>query len=117
MKRGVKKTDGDGLAGHETEDVDVVSALEDDELLEGSLALVLVAGENHLAHDVDTLGVEEHMLGTAETDTFGTVGVGNGNVLNGVSVGANLQVVRSAKNCEKSKGNNKDSKKKTRCKP
>ena len=33
--------------------------------------LVFVIGQDHLAHRDDAVGLEEHMLGAAQADTFG----------------------------------------------
>ena len=48
-------------------------------------------GENHLAHGIDAVALEEHVLGAAEADAGGAERDGVGRLLGVVGVGADLQ--------------------------
>ena len=71
MQRRVEQADRDRQPVHRAEDADEVVALHRQELGERALAAGEVVGEDHLAHGVDALGLEEHVLGAAEADALG----------------------------------------------
>ncbi len=60
-----------GQPVHLAEDGLEVAALHRQELRERALAAGEVGRQDHLADGVDALGVEEHVLGAAETDALG----------------------------------------------
>jgi hypothetical protein len=51
----------------------------------------VVLGEDHLAHGVDAVAFEEHVLGAAEADAGRAEGDGVGGLLGIVGVGADLE--------------------------
>ena len=54
-------------------------------------ALDLGLGEDHLAHDRQAVGGEEHVLGATQADALGAEVAGVGGVLTGVGVRAHAQ--------------------------
>ena len=62
------------------------------DLRKRSLAALDVIGNDHLAHRLDTVGLEEHMLGAAQADALGAELDGLRGVARGVGVGADLQL-------------------------
>ena len=67
----VEQADRDRPAPHGPEQADEVAALIDEQFLQGFLALHLVRGKNHLAHEIDALAFEKHVFGAAQADAFG----------------------------------------------
>ena len=92
VQRRVEETDGGREALQRLEDADEVVA-------SGKAAAWPApccrsfhgVGENHLAHRVDAVAFEEHVLGAAEADADGAEGDGVGGLLGRVGVGADLQ--------------------------
>jgi hypothetical protein len=72
VQRRVEQPDGDRQALHRFENSFEVAPLVGEELLERRFASRLLFREDHLAHVGDPLGIEEHMLGAAKADAFGT---------------------------------------------
>jgi hypothetical protein len=63
---------------HRPEDAFEVLALQRQQLGEGLARGRLAVGEDHLAHRIDPLTTEEHVLGAAEADALGAEGDGLG---------------------------------------
>jgi len=70
------------------EDAEEVAALIREELGEGGLAGVDGVGEDHLAHGVDAVAFEEHVLGAGQADAGGAEGHRDAGLLRGVGIGA-----------------------------
>ena len=60
-----------GSAVHRAEEADEVRALHRQQLREVLVALRVVVREDHLLHDRQPLGLEEHVLGAAQADALG----------------------------------------------
>ena len=75
---------------HPLEDADDVLALKDRQRLEMLQALFLIVRDDHGAHRRDLLGLEEHVLGTAQPDALGPELARLGGLLWSVSVGVHL---------------------------
>ena len=71
VQRRIEQADGHRPAGHDLEQLDEIGALHRQKLGERRAARFLVVGEDHLAHRLDALLVEEHVLGAAKPDAFG----------------------------------------------
>jgi len=93
VERRVEEADGAGETLHLGEDTNEVIALEGKDLGEGSLATGFVVGENHLTDGVDLVSFEEHVLSTAEADTFSTEVEGGLGVAGGISVGTDTEAL------------------------
>src|SRR5699024_1995363 len=91
MQRGIEQADGYRQAAHRAIDGFKVAALHGQDLGERRLALLDRVGYDHLAHRLDALGLEEHMLGTAQADAFRAELARLGGVARGVAVGADVQ--------------------------
>ena len=72
VERRVEKTDGDGQALHRREDALEVALLHRQDLVDGSLALLRGVRGDHLVHGRQTIGTEEHVLGTTQADALST---------------------------------------------
>ena len=70
VKRGIEETNGDRIAAERFEETLEVSLLHRLDLRERSLALFDRIRADHFAERADSCGIEEHMLGTAETDAL-----------------------------------------------
>jgi len=91
VERRIQETDRGGEAVERLEDPEEVAALVGQELGEGGLAAAGVAGEDHLAHGVDAVALEEHVLGAREADAGGAERDGVGGLLGGVGIRADLE--------------------------
>ena len=91
MERGVEKTYRYGQALHYFEDLIEVFALVRQDLFECFYTTLFVFGEDHLTHGFDLFCFEEHVLCTAETDTYGTKVASRCSVARRVCIGANLE--------------------------
>ena len=91
MQRPVEQADRHRQPRHRLEDPLEVGLLDRQQPLERRAAALLVAGEDHLAHQAEPLGVGEHVLGPAEADPLGAELARLGRVLGGVRVRAHLQ--------------------------
>ena len=76
-----------GQPVHRLEDLLEVGLLRDAQLLERGGFLLRRVGEDHLAHDREPVGGEEHVLGAAQADALGAERTRVGGVLAGVGVG------------------------------
>jgi hypothetical protein len=94
VKRWVEEADGHRQAAHLAEDADEVLPLVRKELGERRRAPGRVVGQDHLAHGLDALLLEEHVLGAAQADPLGAEGAGRARVERGVGVGADLHGAR-----------------------
>ena len=65
VQRRVEEADGGREAFERLEDADEVFLLVGQQLGERLLPVLDVVGENHLAHGVDAVAFEEHVLGAA----------------------------------------------------
>src|SRR5204863_8718538 len=63
--------DRDRQAVHDLEDAFEVAALNREELCQRFAAAGLVRGDDHLAHQGDTIALEEHVLRPAQPDALG----------------------------------------------
>ena len=84
----IEQTDVDGQSVHSLQDSVEVLGLVGEQLGKSLLATLLVLSKDHLTHSLDLLTLKEHMLGTAQTDTYGTECAGNLSIVRGVGVGA-----------------------------
>ena len=91
VERRVEQADGDRQAIHRLENADEVALLHRTNLVERDLALRIVVGEDHLAHDRQASLAHEHVLSTAEADALGTETAGAGGVLRRIGVGTHAQ--------------------------
>ena len=71
VQRRIEEADGRRIALERTEDAREVLALIRQELGERRLSRLERLGEDHLAHRVDAVAFEEHVLRAAETDADG----------------------------------------------
>ncbi len=62
------------------------------QLGERRFAIVLCFGQNHLPHGGDPVLLEEHVLGPAQSDTFGTKLASSFRVFWRIGIGANQQL-------------------------
>ena len=92
MERRIECTDDDGEAVHRLEETGEIGTLHGKELRERLLAVLFVAGQNHLLHKRQAIFGEEHVFGAAEADTFGAECAGDLGVARDVGVGANSEV-------------------------
>ena len=77
VQRRVEQADRHRLALQRAEDAGEVVALERQQLGERRLrASSSVVGQDHLAHRVDAVALEEHVLGAAQADALGAEGDG-----------------------------------------
>ena len=92
MKRGIQETDGHRIAFHSLIELLEIALLVRLDLLKSLLSLLDGVGADHLAEGSDSVLSEEHVLGTAETDTLGTQLTGLGRICGRIGIGANLQL-------------------------
>ena len=71
VQRRIEETDRGREALQRLEDAEEVVALIRQQLGERGFAVVEVVGEDHLAHRVDAVALEEHVLGAGEADADG----------------------------------------------
>ena len=88
MERRVEQADGGGQAFQLGEDAGEVLALVGEEFGEGCLTAFEGSGEDHLAHGVDAVALEEHVLRAGESDAGGTERESDAGLFRGVGVGA-----------------------------
>src|SRR5688500_1962642 len=91
VQRRIQEADRHRQSLHRLEDADEVFALIRQQLLQRLAAAFGVAGEDHLAHVVDALGVEEHVLRARQADAFGAEVPGDVRIVRRIGVRANLQ--------------------------
>src|SRR6056297_2263353 len=71
MQRRIEQPNGDRIALHRLKDFDEILSLERKQIHQRIAALLLAFRHNHTTHRRNSLVPKEHMLGAAETDTFG----------------------------------------------
>ena len=91
VQRRVEQADRHREPGHRLEDPLEVALLHRKQPLERRAALLLVAGEDHLAHDREPVLGHEHVLGPAEADALGAELARLRRVLGRVGVRAHAQ--------------------------
>ncbi len=91
MQRRVEQADRDREPAHDGEELDEVLALHRQELGERGAAALVVGGEDHLAHGLDAVGLEEHVLGAAQPDALGAELAGGAGVVRRLGIGAHLE--------------------------
>ena len=92
VKWRVEEADGGGETFEGFEDAGEVLALEWEEFGESGTACLLGGGEDHLAHRVDAVTLEEHVFGAGEADAGGAKGHRDAGLLGGVGIGADAEL-------------------------
>ena len=92
VQRRVEQTDVHRQAVHSVQDTFEVGFLVRQQLSQRFLATLAVLGENHLTHRKNLLVVEEHVLGTGQTDTLSAELTSYASVVRSVGVGTNLEM-------------------------
>ena len=92
VERWIEQSNRDRQAVHRLEDLFEVDLLHATEFLERCCLFGGILGQDHLAHDRQTIGGEEHVLRAAQADAFRTEAAGVGGVLAGVGVGAHAHL-------------------------
>ena len=87
----IEETDGGRQAFEGGENAGEVFTLVRQEFRQGFLTAFEGCGEDHLAHGVDAVAFEEHVLGAGQADAGGTEGEGDAGLLRGIGVGADGQ--------------------------
>jgi hypothetical protein len=90
----IEEADGRGQAVERAEDAGEVAPLIGQQLGDGGFAAFLGVGQDHLAHRVDAVALEEHVLGAAEADALGAERHRVGDLVGLVRVGADLQAAQ-----------------------
>ena len=91
VQRRIEGADGDRETLHRLEESGEVGALHGQQLLEGGATVLLGASHDHGAHEGKTILGEEHVLGAAEADAFGSEGDGSLGIARNVGIGADLE--------------------------
>ena len=91
MQGRIEQTDGNRAALHGLIDGLKVSLLNRLQLGKRSFTLLRRLGDDHLAHRLDAVSLEEHMLGTAQSDALGAEGGSLLCIVRGVGICADLQ--------------------------
>ena len=91
VERRIEETDRGREAFERLEDAGEILALVRQELRQRGFAVVDVVGQDHLAHGVDAVAFEEHVLGAGEADAGGAESEGVLGLLRIVGVGADLE--------------------------
>ena len=91
MKRRIQETDGNRVVLHHLIDALEITLLERNQLIQSLFSRFTGSGKDHFADLRDTIGIKEHMLRTAEPDSFRTQLKGIGSVLRRVRIGTYLQ--------------------------
>ena len=92
VERRIEEADRGGVAFERLEDAGEVLALIGQELREGRAAALGVRGEDHLAHGVDAISLEEHVLGAGEADAGGAESQRGLGLLGIVGIRANAEL-------------------------
>ena len=92
VQGGIQETDGDGVALHGLIHGLEVTLLHGLQLLQSLLTLLHGVGADHLTDGGDTVGLEEHVLGTAQADALSTKLHGLLGVAGVIRVGADLHL-------------------------
>lgn len=91
MQRRIQEADGYALAFHSLIQLLKVALLHRLQLCQRSLSLLNRIRADHLADRGNSVGIEEHMLGTAEADALGAERGSLLSILRGVRIGADLE--------------------------
>ena len=91
VQRRVEQADGYRQAGHDLEQLDEVGPLHRQDLGQRPGPALGVVGQDHLLHGDDAVGLEEHVLGPAQADAFGTELDRGARVERRLGVGADLE--------------------------
>ena len=94
VERRVEGPDGHGQPVHHLEEAREVALLHGQELCQRLLPALQVIGHDHLAHRVDPVALEEHVLGAAQADALGAEGDGDRRLVGLVGVGPDAQLPR-----------------------
>ena len=70
VKRGIKESDGNGMSLKSIVEILEILLLIRKDLSKSLLSLFISVGADHLTECFDTAFLEEHVLGTAKSDTF-----------------------------------------------
>ena len=92
VERWVEQTDVDWESVHGEQDAVEVLGLIRQQLGKSLHAAFLVLGKNHLAHCLDLLTLEEHVLGAAEAYAYSAEVAGNSCIVWSISIGANNEL-------------------------
>ena len=87
MEGGVDQSDDNRVSVHHLKDALEVPTLYRQQLIQVYLSLFLDLGQDHLLYDGQTLFLEEHVLCTAQTNTFGSELAGDASVFGVVGIG------------------------------
>ncbi len=99
VQRRIEQADRHRQAVHDGEEAGEIEALHRQQLVERQPPALLIDGEDHLAHHMDALALEEHVLGAAKADAFGAEGAGGERI--GLSVSALVRtVIRRARSAQ-----------------
>ena len=92
MERGIQETDANGVALESLVQLLEVALLVRQNLSQSSLTLLSGVRADHLAECGDSVSLEEHVLGTAQTDTLSAQLTSLLCVGRSISIGTNLQL-------------------------
>ena len=92
VQRRIQQAHGDGQPVHRAEDPDEILALEGQELVERDLLRERIGRHDHVAHDGNPLGGEEHVLGPHEADALGAEAPGPRGVFRRVGIGPHAEL-------------------------
>ncbi len=92
MQRRIQQTDRDRQSRHRFQDSDEVLALHRQDLFKRAPALLRILRHDHFAHGRDSLGIEKHVFGAAQPDSFGAEFARDLGVVGSVGVGAHSQL-------------------------
>ena len=87
MQRRIQEADADGLAAKSLEQAFKVSLLHGLDLGQSGFALFHGLSADHFTESADTVGIEEHMLGTAQTDALSAESSSLTGVLGSIGIG------------------------------
>ena len=88
VQRRIEQADGHRQAVHDREQLGEIGALHRQELGKRDPPPRLVGRQDHFAHDIDALALEEHMLGAAQTNALGAERAGRPRIGRGLGIGA-----------------------------
>ncbi len=95
MQRWIEQADRHRHAVHDGEEFGEILALHGEQLVECGASARLILGEDHFAHHMDTLAFEEHVLGAAKANAFGTEGAGSTCIGWRIGIGAHRHAARA----------------------
>ncbi len=92
VQRWVEQADGGGQAVECLEDADEILTLVRQEFGQGGFAVIGFLGDDHFAHGIDAVALEEHVLCAAEADADCAEGDGIFDLFRVVSIGADVEL-------------------------